>query len=81
MDRLPEVNGIPFTVRSLPTNTSKLDLKLDVFNSVSHELLCLLEYNTKLYKEETIQKFSMHFTKLLEKWLVDSNKNWSIFKC
>lgn len=69
MDRLPEVNGTPFTVRSLPTNTSKLDLKLDVFNSVSHDLLCLLEYNTKLYKEETIQKFSMHFTQLLEKMI------------
>ncbi|MFZ5988789.1 MAG: HAD-IIIC family phosphatase [Bacillota bacterium] len=59
-------SGLMLSTYALTTNTAKLDIKLDIFSELSGELLCLMEYNTSLFKEDTITTFIKHFNILLE---------------
>ncbi len=54
------------TTSEISTNTSKLDLKIDIFVRSNNTLQCLLEYNTGLFKPETIEKMTEHFSLLLK---------------
>jgi len=49
------------------SGTSTLDLKLDAVPGPSGELYCILQYDTTLFKEETIRNFSRHFCRLIDK--------------
>lgn len=54
-------------------NSSALDFKLDVFSN-SGTLGCRLEYNTDLFKFETMDRFFNHFIKLLETVTLNSSQ-------
>jgi iturin family lipopeptide synthetase A len=50
----------------LVNTTSKLDFKLDAYLTPSGALDCVWEYNTGLFKEETITSFTGHFKRLID---------------
>ncbi|MCK4258609.1 MAG: hypothetical protein KAX49_06510 [Halanaerobiales bacterium] len=58
-------NGLEFSPYRLDHNTSTLDFKVDVYQRISGELSCLLEYNTNLFIEETMTRLAEHFQKLI----------------
>ncbi len=58
-------NGLEFAPYRLDHNTSTLDFKVDVYQRISGELNCLLEYNTNLFTEETMIRLGEHFQKLI----------------
>lgn len=43
------------------TNTSKLDLKIDIFTRQDNSLTCMLEYSVALFKQETIDRLCHDF--------------------
>ncbi|WP_139488492.1 non-ribosomal peptide synthetase [Brevibacillus dissolubilis] len=45
--------------------SAKLDFKLDVYVSDSHEMLAELEYNTSLFQRGTMERFMHHFVHLM----------------
>ncbi len=47
------------------TTTTKFELSLDIVEK-EKQLAVAIEYNTALYKEETIQRFAKHFSKLID---------------
>ncbi|RUT28640.1 amino acid adenylation domain-containing protein, partial [Paenibacillus zeisoli] len=57
---------IKATYYPLQGSTSKLDFKLDVFINGDFELEGVWEYNTHLFRRETIERFSIHLLRLLE---------------
>jgi len=46
--------------------TSKLDFKLDAFIDEINDLSCILEFNSSLYKRNTMEKFSSHFVNIVK---------------
>ena len=62
-----EMDELSISNYPLDLKTSILDFKIDAQLNEYHELKCTLEYNTSLFKEETMQNFIMHFILLLDK--------------
>ncbi|MCX7746300.1 MAG: amino acid adenylation domain-containing protein [Clostridia bacterium] len=60
-----------FNIYELDTKVSRLDFKLDVFLNKGKALALVLEYNTNLFKDETMAKFIDCFINLLEQVLSD----------
>ncbi len=50
----------------LKTNTSKLDFKLDIYNAEDGGFDCFIEYNTNLFRNDTINRMSQHFLNILK---------------
>jgi fengycin family lipopeptide synthetase D len=46
--------------------TAKLDMKLDLYPSSGNVITAELEYNTSLFKRETMERFGRHFIHLIE---------------
>ena len=64
-DDYVEMDGLSFSNYELDWKTSKLDFKIDAFMTGSGALRCVLEYNTSLFKEDTIKDIIRHFNLLL----------------
>ncbi|MCZ8518257.1 MULTISPECIES: non-ribosomal peptide synthetase [Paenibacillus] len=54
------------TPEVLHTKTAKLDFKLDIYQSGSGQLNAALEYNTKLFRSESMERLAGHFLHVLE---------------
>lgn len=50
----------------LKTNTSKLDFKLDIYNAEDGGFDCFIEYNTNLFRIDTINRMAQHFSNILK---------------
>ncbi|MCK4761145.1 MAG: amino acid adenylation domain-containing protein [Candidatus Aminicenantes bacterium] len=61
-----EIDRLKFSPYPLPGATSTLDFKLDIRFGTGKELLCHLEYDTGLFKAETMQRFIEHFRVLID---------------
>lgn len=61
-----KIDGLEFSRFDFYRTTSKLDFKIDAFETDQGELACNLEYNINLFTEETMQGFMDHFTQLIE---------------
>ncbi|WP_433946005.1 amino acid adenylation domain-containing protein [Paenibacillus sp. SN-8-1] len=66
-------DAIKATYYPLPGCTSKLDFKLDVFVSGDSELEGVWEYNTNLFRKETVERFSVHLLRLLDQVILNPN--------
>ncbi|MCX8128634.1 MAG: condensation domain-containing protein, partial [Clostridia bacterium] len=62
-----EIDGMKFSSFELEMKTSKLDFKIDAYPNNQGGLRCVLEYNTRLFKEGSIKDFIRYFELLLEK--------------
>ncbi|HEX3048325.1 MAG TPA: condensation domain-containing protein, partial [Bacillota bacterium] len=60
-----EINGLKFSRYPLDSNTSTLDLKMDLFPAPNSNLGCWIEYNTGLFKADTIRKMFHHFVQII----------------
>ncbi|PYG87829.1 fengycin family lipopeptide synthetase D/tyrocidine synthetase-3 [Ruminiclostridium sufflavum DSM 19573] len=60
-----QLNGLKIHRHELKTSTSKLDLKLDIYNTGEGGFDCFIEYNTNLFKNDTVNRMSKHFTNIL----------------
>ncbi|MEL6468398.1 MAG: amino acid adenylation domain-containing protein [Cyanobacteria bacterium J06623_4] len=58
---LPDLKVTPIEIES---NTARFDLSLDMYENET-ELTGTLEYNTELFNESTVERFSDHFRALL----------------
>ncbi|QMV44170.1 non-ribosomal peptide synthetase [Cohnella cholangitidis] len=58
--------GLLFEQYPLLNPASPLDFKLDVWNGLSESLTLVLQYDTSLFKESTMQQGLNHFVKLAE---------------
>ncbi|RUT40687.1 non-ribosomal peptide synthetase, partial [Paenibacillus anaericanus] len=61
-----EGGGVRFSQLDIPCTTSKLDMKWDVFPGTAGQLDCVLEYNTNLFRRETMERFAERFVQLVE---------------
>ncbi|MFB9278028.1 amino acid adenylation domain-containing protein [Cohnella cellulosilytica] len=64
-DRL-QAGGLVFREYGLEKTTSALDVKLDLFPGAEGELNGLFEYDSILFREETIARMAGHFTAIAE---------------
>lgn len=62
-----EADGMKFETYEFAKGISKLDMKMDVVKEVTGELKCVLQYNSSLFKSESMQAFVSHFSSLIEK--------------
>lgn len=60
-----EVAGLRFTACEFVHRTSKYDLSVEALER-DGGVACYLEYCTKLFKHETMEKLAVHFIKILE---------------
>lgn len=60
-----EFDDISFKKYKLENNTSTLDFKMDMFSSYDNELKGYLQYNIKLFTEESMKSFIRHFNELM----------------
>ncbi len=60
-----DLNGLHISSMEPENKTAKTDLNLSVFEQ-NNELICDWEYNTDLFRQETITRMSEHFQVLLE---------------
>ncbi len=59
-------DGLRFAELPLERETSALDVKMDLFPGASGELRGVIEYDTALFREETIARMATHFARLAE---------------
>ena len=59
-------DGLQFTELPLERETSALDVKMDLFPGATGELRGVIEYDTALFREETISRMAAHFVQLAE---------------
>ncbi len=71
------IEGLSFSKIEFNKQTSKLDFKFDVFPSKNGSLDFYLEYNTGLYKKESMQRFGEQYGLLLEKCIDNVGLNMS----
>ncbi len=71
------IEGLSFLKVEFNKQTSKLDFKFDVFPSKDGSLNFYLEYNTGLYKRESMERFGEQYGLLLEKCIGNSGLNMS----
>ena len=74
------IDGLEFELHKTVSNTSKLDFKLDVYTGKSGELECIIEYNTGLFRKETIERFSKHFSNIVSEIIENSDKEVSVIE-
>ncbi|MCK4258349.1 MAG: amino acid adenylation domain-containing protein [Halanaerobiales bacterium] len=65
MDVKLEVAGLKFTEYLMQKDTTTLDLKLDMHLNHAGEMNCYLQYDTELFKEETMYQLIEKFKKLV----------------
>ncbi|MFZ5988545.1 MAG: amino acid adenylation domain-containing protein, partial [Bacillota bacterium] len=65
-DISPVIHGLSFNMYKLNSCTSKLDFKLDVYLNKSGCMECTLEYNTGLFRKETIERLAKHFINIVD---------------
>ncbi|WP_461673153.1 non-ribosomal peptide synthetase [Priestia megaterium] len=66
-----EMNGLRLIPYQLNRNISKFDLSLDAYES-EDRITCSLEYCTRLFKKEKIEKMSEHFICILRQIATDN---------
>ncbi|WP_366293179.1 non-ribosomal peptide synthase/polyketide synthase [Paenibacillus sp. AN1007] len=59
------IDGLEQSFYPLENRTSKFELLLDI-SELDGQLECRLEYATALFKQETAERFAVHYDKLLE---------------
>ncbi|PKM50199.1 MAG: hypothetical protein CVV02_12595 [Firmicutes bacterium HGW-Firmicutes-7] len=64
-----QANGVIFSEYEIENETSKLDLKMDIYAANEGGFECWLEYNTDLFKEGSMQNLLRHFRMILEQVL------------
>ncbi|MCK5058685.1 MAG: HAD-IIIC family phosphatase, partial [Candidatus Aminicenantes bacterium] len=62
-----EMDDLTFSSYPLENRIAQLDFKLDIYLGAEGDLPCLLEFNTGLFKEETIRGFIDHFLILIDR--------------
>jgi amino acid adenylation domain-containing protein/FkbH-like protein len=72
-----EVEGITFSPYELEKRISKFDLTLSAMEA-QDGLYMDIEYSTKLFKRETIERMKEHFIKLIEEIIEDKDKKISV---
>ncbi|UHA74002.1 type I polyketide synthase [Paenibacillus sp. 481] len=65
-DMVLTAEGLTFENYDITKGVSKLDFKLDMGNLDNGGLLCVLQYNTALFVEETIVGLMQHFCELID---------------
>jgi amino acid adenylation domain-containing protein/non-ribosomal peptide synthase protein (TIGR01720 family) len=70
---VPEMVNIKVTEFVQEQTTSKFDMIFQFVNN-GHELMAHIEYNTDLFKEDTIRRLSSHFKELVRSLLEDGNR-------
>ena len=73
------IGGLKFSEFKFDTCSSALDFKLDIYKTGNQELRCLMEYNTDLFRQETISKLLEDFKLITEKALDDQKFKISEF--
>jgi len=73
-----DLSGLSLNICRIETGTSKFDLTLTI-QEHAHELACLLEYNTDLFDDATIQRMLAHWQNLLESLVAAPDKQISDF--
>jgi FkbH-like protein/non-ribosomal peptide synthase protein (TIGR01720 family) len=68
------IDGVRFTNYEFVHNISKLDFQVDVYPTNHGEIICEFEYNTSLFRAETINLFINRFEKLIDQVLSQSNQ-------
>lgn len=61
-----DLNGLTLETFDWDRRSTTLDFKLDVFQGMNGELNCSIEYYTRLFNHESIEKLSLHFVHLLQ---------------
>lgn len=73
VDRAPiEIDGLKFTHHNLLKNSTEYDITLDVMER-DNEIRIRLEYGTKLFKSETMERFARNYVKVLTTITQDVN--------
>ena len=67
-----EILGLKATSMEFKLNTSKFDMTLSAYEALG-QLEFSLEYCTKLYKKETIERLSNHYINILKAIIDESN--------
>ncbi|MCK5059262.1 MAG: amino acid adenylation domain-containing protein, partial [Candidatus Aminicenantes bacterium] len=75
-----EIDDLKFSSYPLEKKAAKLDFKLDIYLGSQGELPCILEFNTGLFKEETMRRFIDHFIVLIEKVIKEPEKRIADFE-
>ncbi|AEY65543.1 non-ribosomal peptide synthetase [Clostridium sp. BNL1100] len=71
---VPRIDGLLFEIYDLNSFTSKLDFKLDVYMGKSNIMNCVLEYNTGIFKKETMERFVRHFINIVDEIVTNPGK-------
>ncbi|MFC5703416.1 AMP-binding protein, partial [Cohnella faecalis] len=69
-----DAGGARFSRIDVHSGTSKLDFKLDLFPGENGRLDAVLEYNSSLFKRETMELFAERYARLLEAAAADPRK-------
>ena len=70
-----DINGLNFYQYDLDINTTTLDLKMDIYTDIKG-FTCLIQYNTGLFKQESIDKMFDNFIKIIES--VVRSQQWKL---
>ena len=73
-DIVPKIDGLSFDICDLNSFTSKLDFKLDIYMGTLNVMNCVLEYNTGLFKKETMERFVRHFINTVDEIVKNPDK-------
>ncbi|MCE5167977.1 HAD-IIIC family phosphatase [Paenibacillus profundus] len=65
-DTVLNAEGLTFENYDITKGISKLDFKLDIGYADNGGLLCVMQYNTALFVEETMAGLMRHFTELID---------------
>src|SRR6185369_6238258 len=76
VERLDLGNGVNLTPIDLNTDTTQIDISLDISAS-SQGLLASLTYCRDLYKPETIDRMAVHYVELLRSITADAEQTVS----
>ncbi|MBF0103066.1 MAG: amino acid adenylation domain-containing protein, partial [Desulfobacterales bacterium] len=71
-ERLFTIDGLRFSSYDIKPNASMIDLTLEVIQS-SEKLNMRFEYSTKLFKRETVERWSVYYRNILNKITLDPN--------
>ncbi len=75
-----DFSGLSIDLESLPTQTAKFDLSLDLVNG-ENGIAGILEFNTDLFFADTISRLADNFTTLLESIVCDPKEQISNLEC
>ncbi|MCY9513732.1 type I polyketide synthase [Paenibacillus apiarius] len=73
-DTVLTAEGLTFENYDITKGISKLDFKLDIGYADNGGLLCVMQYNTALFAEETMAGLMRHFTELIDFVLADPDR-------